>query len=155
TASGGFSLPSTVRAGYVTFNVSTPESSSYHGFQGFRLNPGVNASAATVLDDFWLSVTSKTPTGAVIGSRGLLQHATLIGGVVASSFAPISLTVPLEPGTYYFFDLGDFFRGMVPELHTLQAVGSGHWSGLPQFSQTILTATNQFVAPTNQSAMGT
>src|SRR5262249_2640374 len=58
TSSAGFSLPSTVRAGYVTFNVSTPESRSYHGFQGFRLKPEASASAAPLMHDLLLCVTS-------------------------------------------------------------------------------------------------
>src|SRR5262249_4461696 len=107
TTSDGFSLPTDVRAGFVTFNVSTRES-SYHGFQGFRVKNG--ASVATVMEDFRLGVAAETAEENAAGARGLLQHATLIGGVVTSAFAPISVTVPLEPGTYYFFDLNDFFN---------------------------------------------
>jgi len=80
--------------------------------------------------------------------------------VVTSVFAPISVTVPLETGTYYFFDLNDFFNGIAPRVHTLRAVGRGHWSGLPRFSQSIFLIMNaqqqpRFIAPTDQSAKGT
>jgi hypothetical protein len=157
TTDAGFSLPSHVRSGFVTFKVSTPEP-TYHGFQGFRLKNG--ASVATVLEDFRLGVAAETAEENAAGARGLLQHSTLVGGVVTSSFAPISVTVPLEPGTYYFFDLNDFFNGVAPRIHTLVAVGQPHWSGLPRFSQVILTVMNsadqpRFVAPTDQSATGT
>ncbi len=157
TTDAGFSLPSDVRAGFVTFKVSTPES-GYHGFQGFRLKNG--ASLATVMEDFRLGVAAETAEENAAGARGLLQHATLIGGVVTSSFAPISVTVPLEPGTYYFFDLNDFFTPVTPRVHTLQAVGVGHWSGLPRYDATIYTVMDsadqpRFIAPTDQSATGT
>jgi hypothetical protein len=155
TTDGGFSLPSHVRSGFVTFKVSSPED-GYHGFQGFRTKNG--ATLADVMNDFTLGLLGDQAQNAE-GARLLLQHATLIGGVVTSSFAPISVTVPMEPGTYFFVDLNDLFNGVTPRVHTLQAVGHPQWTGLPRFSDVIVTTMiddqPRFVAPTDMSATGT
>src|SRR5438132_1060924 len=73
--------------------------------------------------------------------------------------APTSVTMAMPPGTYYFFDLADVFNGVTPRIHTIQAVGRPHWSGLPRFSQvivaTMINGAPRFVAPTDERANGT
>src|SRR4051812_46855002 len=57
TTDGGFSLPRQVRAGFVTFRVSTPDD-TYHGWQGFRLENG--ATVDQVIHDFTIGVAGET-----------------------------------------------------------------------------------------------
>jgi hypothetical protein len=156
TTDGGFSLPKNVRAGFVTFRVSTPED-TYHGWQIFRLKNG--ATVDEVIHDFTIGVAGETFEENAAGARGLLEHATLIGGVVTTPYAPISVTLPMERGTYYVFDLADIFNGVTPRVHALRAVGQPNWRGLPRFSQVIRAEMQgmdpRFVAPTDQQANGT
>jgi hypothetical protein len=156
TDAGGFTLPSHVQAGLVTFKIGSTES-TYHGIQGFR--PQHGHTAAEVVHDLELGVGSSDPADHAAGAKALQTDAVLIGGAVTSSVAPISVTVPLETGTYYFFDLNDFFLGITPRLHTLKATGRFHWSEIPRFSA-VITATMKgaqpgFNAPTDLSAKGT
>ncbi|MFL6136547.1 MAG: hypothetical protein ACJ74O_01960 [Frankiaceae bacterium] len=156
TTDGGFSLPRQVRAGFVTFRVSTPED-TYHGWQGFRLENG--ATVDQVIHDFTIGVAGETLEENAEGAQGLLRDATLVGGVVTTPVAPIEVTLPLERGTYYFFDLADIFNGVTPRVHALRAVGTPNWKGLPRYSQVIQTVMDgmdpRFIAPTDQHADGT
>src|SRR5919198_1243061 len=113
TDAGGFSLPGTVHAGLVTFRVTSPEA-SYHALQGFRVNPGFTVD--DIVHDLALGL-SDNPADNALGHQLLLQQAVLIGGVVTAPDGPISVTVQLEPATYYFFDLNDLFlTGVTPRV---------------------------------------
>jgi hypothetical protein len=157
STAGGFSMPDQVHAGFVTFTISTSET-GYHGIQGFRTNNG--ATVDDVVADLALGVQSSSRADNAEGARRLLNDAVLIGGAVTTPLSPISVTVALQPGTYYFFDLNDFFVPFSPpRLHTLQAVGHFHWAHLPRVSA-VITATMSgddpvFVAPTHLDANGT
>lgn len=131
----GFDLPDAVHAGFVTFRVGSPES-SYHAFQGLSVKPGFTLEQ--VIADFQLGGSS-TPAQRAEGHRNLLAHATLIGGVVTTPLAPLSVTVPLEAGTYYFFDQNEIgpLGSPPPAVHTLTAHGKAKWEGLPEFSSVI------------------
>jgi hypothetical protein len=156
TDAGGFTMPSHVQAGFVTFKIGSPES-TYHGIQGFRPQDG--KTAADVVHDLELGVLSDSAADNAAGAKALQTDAVLIGGAVTTSFAPISVTIPLEAGTYYFFDLNDFFLGVTPRLHTLKAVGRFHFSKLPRYSAVIEATMNNmepgFNAPSDVSANGT
>ncbi len=154
TTTDGFTLPSTVRAGIVTFKITSQDLDS-HAIQGFRVQPGSTVDA--VMHDFDLGLLGDYPDRAV-GATQLLTDATLVGGAVTVPFASISVTVSLEPGTYYFFDLNDL--GTVPaRIHTIKAVGRYQRSELPEVDKVIRTtmANGQprFITPTNFSATGT
>jgi hypothetical protein len=150
TTADGFSMPSVVHAGFVTFSVSSPEV-AYHGIQGFR--PINGKTAADVVHDLELGVLSDNPADNAAGALALQTDAVLIGLAVTNGSATIDVTVPLEAGTYYFFDLNDFFEGLTPRLHTLNALGSPNWFGLPGFSQvidaTMLGDNPTFISPTS------
>jgi len=156
TTDGGFTLPKNVRAGFVTFKVSSPED-AYHGWQIFRLENG--ATVDQVVQDLANGVNGATFEENAEGAAALLHDATLIGGVVTTPYAPISVTVPMERGTYYVFDIADIFNGVTPRVHTLRAVGTPNWKGLPRYSQVILAEMQgmdpRFVAPTDEHANGT
>jgi len=131
----GFDLPDSVHAGFVTFRVGSPED-SYHAFQGLSVKPG--STLAQVIADFQLG-GSTDPAQRAQGHRNLLVHATLIGGVVTTPEAPLSVTVPLDAGTYYFFDQNEIgaLGSPPPAVHTLTAHGNAKWEGLPEFSSVI------------------
>jgi hypothetical protein len=156
TTDGGFALPANVRAGFVTFKVSTAED-TYHGWQIFRLKNG--ATVDQVVHDLTIGVAGATFEENAQGAAALLQDATLIGGAVTTPFAPIEVTVPMETGTYYVFDIADIFNGVTPRVHTLRAVGTPNWKGLPRYSQVIQTVMEgmdpHFIAPTDENANGT
>jgi hypothetical protein len=153
TTADGFSLPSVVHAGFVTFNFSSPES-DYHGIQGFR--PENGKTAADVVHDLELGVLSDSASDNALGATLLQTDATLVGGAVTNGTGTISVTIPLDAGTYYFFDLNDFFAGFSPvRLHTLNVLGRFTWFGLPSFTSVIDAAMindePRFVAPTQLS----
>jgi hypothetical protein len=132
---GGFSLPGTVHSGLVTFRVSSPEA-SYHALQGFRLNPGFTVD--DIIHDLTLGVLGETGADNALGHQLLLQQAVLVGGVVTAPDGPISITIQLEQGTYYFFDLNDLFLGVTPRVHRLEARGAEVSGGLPKFDAAIV-----------------
>ncbi len=152
---GDFTFPRSVHAGFVTFKVSTPDN-TYHALQGIRVNPG--HTLAQVLHDFELGLSDSRADNAQ-GARQLVVDATLMGGVVPSSYAPMSVTMPMTRGTYYFFDQNDI-GGTVPvRVHRLKVVGKMRWSGIPRFSSIIgMTIDSNhmpaFVAPTDLKAKG-
>ncbi len=155
TTADGFTAPKSVHAGFVTFKVSTPES-SYHALQIVRLKPG--HTLTQVLADFTLGLSDSRAQNAE-GSRDLFRDATLMGGVVTSSFAPMSVTVPLTPGTYYLFDQNEVGGATPVRVHTLKATGRMNWSGMPRFSSIIgmvITSDDMpaFSAPTDLKADG-
>ncbi|WP_412539524.1 hypothetical protein R8Z50_27270 [Longispora sp. K20-0274] len=159
TTEGGFTLPaSRLHAGYITFTVSTAET-GYHGIQGFRVNPG--HTPEEVVNDLRLGVQSADPADNAAGALALQTDAVLIGGVVTSAYAPISVTVQLCAGTYYFFDLNDFFTDGIstPRMHTLEVWGGTRQAGRPDYDAEIVTNEMNdmfgFDAPTAQSATGT
>lgn len=131
----GFDLPDSVHAGFVTFRVGSPED-GYHALQGLSVKPG--ATLDQVITDFELG-GSAIPAERAQGHRGLLEHATLIGGVVTTPLAPQSVTIPLDAGTYYFFDQNAIgpVGSPAPPVHTLTAHGNAKWEGMPAFSSVI------------------
>jgi hypothetical protein len=151
----GFSLPDSVHAGFVTFRVGTPDP-TYHALQGLSLKAGHTIDE--VIADFQLGLSNDRAENA-LGSRNLLVHANLIGGVVTDAYAPLSVTVPLEAGTYYFFDQLEIGEPGTapPRLHTLSVHGNMKWNGLPEFSSIIgLTGQGEtmFEAPSSFDANG-
>jgi hypothetical protein len=155
TTADGFKAPKSVHAGFVTFKVSTPES-TYHALQILRVNHG--STLTQVLADFTLGL-SDSRTDNAQGSRQLVKDATLMGGVVTSSYAPMSVTVPLTPGTYYLFDQNEVGGTTPVRIHTLKATGRMDWAGMPRFSSVIGMVINgddmpQFAAPTTLRADG-
>jgi len=135
TSEGGFSLPNTVHAGLVTFRVTSSEA-DYHALQGFRVNPGFTAD--DIVHDLALGLSDNRADNA-LGHQLLLQQAVLIGGVVTAPEGPTSVTVQLEPGTYYFFDLNDLFlTGVTPRVHRLVARGAMRSGGLPAYDAVIV-----------------
>jgi len=131
----GFSLRSTVRAGLVTFKISSPEQ-TYHALQGFRLK---NGGTVTDIVEALRGGVGDDRAAAAAGHRTLLQKATLIGGAVGVQNGPISVTVLLDPGTYYFLDVNDYFiDGLAnPRVHQLNVVGRRGRVRLPAFDETI------------------
>src|SRR4029453_6225952 len=118
SAEGGFTLPATVRSGLVSFEV-VGAAPAAHALQGFRLKPGHTVDE--VMHDFELGLLGDFPARAE-GARELLTDSVLVGGVVTVPSRAITVTVPLEPATYYFFDLGDLGEREV-RIHTITATG--------------------------------
>jgi hypothetical protein len=131
----GFTMPTSAHAGWVTFKVGSPDAGS-HALQGLSVKKG--HTLAEVLYDYALGISDDRMENAQ-GARNLLRDATLIGGVVTNPYAPISATVPLTAGTYYFFDLNEVgLPGTPPpRVHTLRVHGRMHWSGMPRFSSVV------------------
>lgn len=153
TTAGGFSLPATVHAGLVSFAVTGGDASS-HAFQGFRVKPGHTVDE--VMNDFSLGLLGTFPERAQ-GAAELLTDAVLVGGVVTIPSRAITITIPLEPGTYYFFDLGDI--GVItPRIQQVTATGFFNFSVPPSFDQVVLTSMEdgepRFITPTSFSATG-
>ena len=132
----GFSMWLKVRAGLVTFKISSPEA-TYHALQGFRLK---NGGTLTDIIEALRGGVNDDREAAAAGHRVLLDKAELIGGAVGVQNGPIYVTVLLEPGTYYFLDVNDYFiEGLAnPRVHTLQVVGRRGRIRLPAFDETIL-----------------
>jgi hypothetical protein len=132
----GFTMWRKVRAGLVTFKISSPET-TYHALQGFRLKNGgtlpeiIEALRGGVNDD---------RAAAATGHRVLLPKAELVGGAVGVENGAIYVTVLLEPGTYYFLDVNDYFLpGLAnPRVQVLEVVGRRGRIDLPAFDETIL-----------------
>lgn len=124
TLTDGFDLPDSVRAGWVTFDVSTPDDAPLflHYLQGFRLRNG--ASTDQVVADLRGALTSG-PATAAEAVRSLERHAELVGGAAPSVDTTVSVTLPLTKGTYHFFDMNDFFvPGQQVVLDRLRVTGS-------------------------------
>jgi hypothetical protein len=160
TTDGGFTLPATAHAGFVTFRVTTPET-GYHALQGFRVKNG--ATPDDVVADLAKGLSGDR-TLAAEGATALLQHAVLIGGVVPTDIAPISSTVLMTPGTYYFFDLNDLFiTGLTPRVHTMQVLQPNRLTLPPRADGAIVLQTHSMEgddhhaiqAPANMKAKGT
>jgi hypothetical protein len=150
TASG-FTMPASAHAGYVTFKVGSPDAGS-HALQGLSVKEG--HTLAQVLHDYALGISDDRMENAE-GARDLVRDATLIGGVVTNSYAPISVTVPLEAGTYYFFDLNEVgLPGTPPPtVHKLRVYGGMNHGTLPRFDSIVgMIMTDdmpRFAAPTS------
>ena len=116
----GFSLPQSVHAGYITFRASTPDATG-HALLGFRLRNGVTLS--TMMSNFKQAV-SQDPATAAVGTRAVNRDGVHVGGPVVDPLTPVSVTVPLTAGTYYFFD---FYELFAPEqnvnVHTVTVYG--------------------------------
>lgn len=138
TTNHGFRLPHSVHAGLVTFRISTPEVDSFHAIQGFYLNHGVTLGRA--LADIRQTL-SDDPAMVAAGVRRLTRDVTEVGGVVTNSYAAQEVTIPLDAGTYYWFDLNDYFIPLAhPRLHRLDVVGKFRYFQPPRFS-TVIEAT--------------
>ena len=160
----GFSLWRKVRAGLVTFKISSPEA-TYHALQGFRLK---NGGTVTDVIEALRGGVNDDRAAAAAGHRVLLDKADLIGGAVGVQNGPIHVTVLLEPGTYHFLDVNDYFiEGLAnPRVHTLEVVGRRGRIQLPAFDETILAVPHDmtghemdhkfgFVSPTVLPRRGT
>lgn len=163
----GFSLWRKVQAGLVTFKISSPET-TYHALQGFRLK---NGGTVTDIIEALRGGVNDDREAAAAGHRVLLDKAELIGGAVGVQDGPIYVTVLLEPGTYYFLDVNDYFiEGLAnPRVQVLQVVGRRGAVQLPAFDQTVLAVPHDmsghemedehttfgFVAPTVLPRRGT
>ncbi len=163
----GFSMWRKVQAGLVTFKISSPET-TYHALQGFRLK---NGGTLTDIIEALRGGVNDDREAAAAGHRVLLEKAELIGGAVGVQDGPIYVTVLLEPGTYHFLDVNDYFiEGLAnPRVHTLQVVGQRGPVQLPAFDQTILSVPHDmsghggtadhttfgFVSPTTLPRRGT
>jgi hypothetical protein len=137
TTDGGFSLPKSVHAGLITFRIGSPED-SFHGIQGFYLNPGVTLDQA--MADINQALSGDLASSA-LGMQALNRDIVEIGGVVTSSYAPQEVTVPLTKGTYYFLDLNEVNNPpLTPHIHTLKVVGDFKWS-IPRMPTGVIEAT--------------
>ncbi|MEO6700861.1 MAG: hypothetical protein ABI140_09480 [Jatrophihabitantaceae bacterium] len=155
TTADGFTAPRSVHAGWVTFTVSTPET-SYHALQVLRLKGG--STLSQVLTDFTLGLSDSRADNAQ-GARDLYRDATLMGGVVTSAYAAQSVSMPMTPGTYYLLDQNEIGGPTPVRVHTLKVNGHMDWDGMPRFSATIgMVIDNMdmpaFVAPSDLKADG-
>src|SRR5262245_17460287 len=129
TTYGGLALPSKVHSGPVTFRFATPES-GFHAIQGFYLLPG--ATLEQVYADFG-NAFSGVPELVVEGMAGLNAHIVEVGGAVTSPFAAQEITIPMQKGTTYWFDLADLGDVSPPRTHALRAHGHYKNARLPAF----------------------
>ena len=134
-ADNSFTLPATVTGGLVTFKESTADTNNTHVLQGLRVLPG--HSVEEVIQDLQQMLLSDTFADRAVGHQRLLEDGELIGGVYTTPQAAIAITIPLEPGLYYFFDLNDLFLGSSPTVHTLVVVGQKRQQSLPPLDATI------------------
>lgn len=148
TTAGGFSLPSSIHAGLVTFRISSPEDG--HAIQGFSLKNGATLDQA--MNDIDLVLGGDHPT-VVAALKNLYHDVTEVGGIFASTYAPQEVTIPLTAGTYYFIDLNDIDNPpLTPRIHALHVHGAFQPSTPPMFTS-VITGTMMgdmpmFVAPT-------
>ncbi|WP_037604289.1 hypothetical protein [Streptacidiphilus rugosus] len=114
----GFRLPEEVRAGFVTFSVSTKDANG-HELQGLQLHKGV--TIARIVADIRKAV-SNNPSEAAAGIRAVERDATVVGGAAVEPSTVVDATIPLTRGTYYFFDFSQFFvpNAPAPTFHRLE-----------------------------------
>jgi hypothetical protein len=131
----GFTMPSSIHAGYVTFKVGSPDAGS-HGLQGLSVRKG--HTLAQVIYDYQLGLSDDRMQNAE-GARNLVRDAVLVGGVVTNSYAPISVTIPLAAGTYYFFDINEVALpgSPPPRMHKLRVHGAMNHGSLPRFDSVL------------------
>jgi hypothetical protein len=134
---GGFEFPTSWRAGFVTLQGSTTDA-TYHALQGFK--PLHGHTPDEVVEALRKGVAGATLEESAEGHRWLLDNALLVGGVVTTLRGPVSVTIPLERGTYTFFDVNDIFLGITPRLHTVEVGGRWRDSPLPDFETEFSTA---------------
>jgi hypothetical protein len=152
----GFSLPRTLRAGLVTFKVSSSED-TFHGFQGFSLKPGVSLEQVKQEVDDALSGDPAIVPDAI---RALTAHITEIGGVSTTPHAPQAVTIPLTRGTYYFLDVATVNNPpLTPVYHEVRVVGDFKWSRIPRFTSVVGMGHDEnhkpvFHAPSRMPAKG-
>ncbi|NUR04288.1 MAG: hypothetical protein HOY79_49640 [Streptomyces sp.] len=101
----GFSLPTSLPAGFTTFRATTADPTG-HALQGFQLNKGV--TLAQVESEFKRVVSSNPATDAS-AIRALERDVTAVGGPTVDPATAVSATLPLTAGTYYFFDFSTLF----------------------------------------------
>jgi hypothetical protein len=155
TTAGGVSVQPTVQAGNVTFQYSQQDGDE-HALQMFRLKPG--GSLPAVLQGFSDALAADFATRA-IGVQAIDHGATLFGGALILPGHAISVTLAVDPGTYYFIDYSDF--GVItPRVATMEAVGQFQNSSLPQFDSVVVANMPHHqmrfaVTQTSMSATGT
>jgi len=142
-----------VRAGIVTFKF-TQSDADYHAVQGIRLKPGHTLDEALQGFDDALSGDHAL---AVQGVAEIYASSVLIGGALTYATAPISMTISLPVGTYYFFDYADV--GVIQvRVHTLRAVGPYTLAPLPHFTDVVIAEMPgdmpRFQTPTSLAANG-
>lgn len=147
TTKDGFTMPKSVHAGLVTFRIGSPEDG--HAIQGFFLKNGATLDQA--MADVSKVLSGDKPT-VVAGLKALNHDITEIGGVVTSTYGPQEVTVPLDAGTYYFFDLNDVDNPpLTPRIHTLRVHGSFRHYQAPHYTSVITSTMKNgmpvFVAP--------
>jgi hypothetical protein len=126
----GFSLPSHVHSGPVTFRFTTTVG-GFHAIQGFYLLPG--ATLEQVYEDI-NNALSGVPERIVEGMQGLAAHIVEIGGAVTTPLGAIEVTIPMEKGTTYWLDLADTGGPTPPPTYALEAVGNFKNAELPAYS---------------------
>ncbi|RAG82210.1 hypothetical protein DN069_28775 [Streptacidiphilus pinicola] len=128
----GFALPKETHAGFVTFEVSTKDTTG-HQLQGLQLHKGV--SQAQILADIREAINKKT---AAAGIQATQRDATLVGGAIVEPSTEVEATVPLSKGTYWFFDFTQFFlpNAPTPVFHRLDVKGP-FVGGVPLFSAVV------------------
>lgn len=133
----GFTLPRSLHAGYVTFRASTTDVAG-HALLGFRLYDGVTVS--TMMNNFERSI-SPDPATAAAGTRDVNRDGLHVGGPVVDPLTPVSVTVPLTAGTYYFFDFYELFTlGRNAHIHTVSVHGVFRGEQ-PEYDATIVATT--------------
>lgn len=117
--SAGFTMPSSHRAGFVTFDVRSTHPQGGL-FALWRLRAG------TALDDalrYALMGLSDTRSESIEGGRGIQQRVDILGGAAVLPGERVSFTSLLLPGTYHLVNYQDLREGGVPRaaerLHTL------------------------------------
>jgi hypothetical protein len=148
TTAGGFRMPRVLPAGLVTFRFLA-EDEDYHAVQGFTLKAG--GTLQEVVDAIRVGVGDDRPAAAA-AHRTLLATATLIGGAVGAQAPGIRVTIPLDPGTYYFLDYNDYFvEGMAqPRVHTVRVVGRRGRVQLPAFDAAVNAVPHDHSMPAHE-----
>jgi len=143
----GFEFPTSWRAGNITLKGSTTDT-TYHALQGFK--PLHGHTADEVVENLRKGVAGATLEESAEGHRWLLENALLVGGVVTTLRGPVSVTMPLERGTYTFFDVNDIFLGITPRLHTVRVVGRWRSSPLPAWEMEMSNTQHPTLTGTSQ-----
>jgi hypothetical protein len=134
TTDGGYRMPSTLHAGFVTFRFTSPEN-AFHALQGFSLKGGATLDQA--MDDINKALSGVTAQ-TIEGMQGLYRDVVEVGGAVTNPYGAQEVTIPLTAGTYYFLDLNEVDSPpLTPHIHTVHVVGRFQLSPLPHYSAVI------------------
>ncbi|GAA1329566.1 hypothetical protein [Saccharothrix algeriensis] len=130
---GDLIVQPSVRAGAVTFQVSTTDARS--GWVGLvKLHRGVTWES---FRDNYRKLASTDPAAILDGSRRVQDDVTLLGGVQTKVGQPGTFVQSLAPGEYVLFDHMDFRYGVAQPRHKVLTVSGLQFGVVPAAAGTL------------------